>query len=134
MDIGLLFPLSIAFLLAVLLTFRSGLSKVLRLLLILTVTGLCVFWWMELFTEYSMLKNGEWLRFLQQTLPSAVISLPWLWAVGLILIFYSGQDRDASVFLIILLVFTFAILTIYAVMTFTNSFSTALPGIHSMRL
>lgn len=132
MGAGLLFPLVLALLLAFFILYRSSIHRIVRISMVMIIIGLLVFWWPEVYTEAITISTGKWKPVLFSTIVSAANALPWIWPIALIIIFYSANDHDARIFLLILITFSLLVIFSYVAITFTSTFSNALPAMQSM--
>lgn len=106
MDGAILYPFIIWCLLALIITFRSGIGPTRKLLVWSAAALFAFFWQAELLTAVSGLMAGHWKPYLKGSLHTLFLSMVWLWPISLVYILFLASETEVRLILKILLFIT----------------------------
>ena len=112
MDTAAFLPLILWLVFAVILLFRRSLPLYIRLVSFMILAFYLMFWYKELhafIAKISALDKTMLMTVLYQTCHLAFLALLWIWPLSLLYIFITSDDKGARIFLLVLVLFSFAV-------------------------
>ena len=114
MDKAILFPFIIWGLFTAALLLRKGIKTYAKLFLLIVLGAYIYFWRAELAVLLKY-QNLNYIEILIETVKYAHTTLIWIWPLSLLFAIYSSNDKDSTIMITILTIYTVFIWTLYAI-------------------